>query len=71
MLEPTTREKNRIIVFIEGIVPTEAERVLAKKHDTDGYSIISTYTSDGVHPNEAGQDIMGTDVGAAQSVIFG
>ena len=34
MLEPTTREKNRIIVFIEGIVPTAAERELAEKHGT-------------------------------------
>lgn len=34
MLEPTTGEKNRVIVFIEGIVPTEAERALAEKHGT-------------------------------------
>lgn len=34
MLEATSREKNRIIVFIEGYSPTEAERALAEKHGT-------------------------------------
>lgn len=34
MLEPTTREKNRIIVFIEDIIPTAEERALAEKHGT-------------------------------------
>lgn len=34
MFEPTAREKNRIIVFIAGYAPTEAERALAEKHNT-------------------------------------
>lgn len=34
MLEPTAKEKNRIIVFIKGVVPTAEERALAEKHAT-------------------------------------
>ena len=37
MLEPTTREKNRTIVFIAGYAPTDAERALAAKHSTEVY----------------------------------
>lgn len=39
--------------------------------DVNGYSIIGTYTGDGVHLNQAGQDVMGSGIAAAQSVIFG
>ena len=39
--------------------------------DADGTSIKPAYTPDGVHLNEAGQDIMGAGIAANQSVIFG
>lgn len=60
MLEPTAREKNRIIVFIAGYAPTKEERALAEKHNTGVF--LTTIVPSPVVPHKRAVAVEGVQI---------